>query len=173
MPPINDDWADAIEIVDSGSDTGTTTAATHETDDPLYDRIDAFSECTVWYKYVATGNGTLAFSTTATYRSDDIGEFFLHRIAAYTGASVSALSEEAYDHGDDIPPFPATQTGYGCSMVVSVVEGETYYIEVGGYLYYEGDFSFEWIATVAGDGYGGLDMPLGVSLDQVHFRAYQ
>ncbi len=116
-PPANDECVGAIEILNGDTAFDTTTATGVE--------LTACAEFggnihnNLWYTYVATQNGTLTVSTcnTATYDT---------KIAFFSG-DCSAL---VYLACDDDGPGCANLTS---SMSVSVTQGQSYYLLLGGY----------------------------------------
>ena len=123
-PPDNDNFADAVELVgESGYASGKNRNATVE-EGEIH---ECSSTATVWYKWTAPMTGTVLFGVNADY--DSI-------LGVYAGTSISSLELIAFN--DDIDY-------YSSAVAVDAVEGNTYYIVVGGYGSSEGAFGLEWM----------------------------
>ena len=118
-PPVNDNFADAIDLPGStGTQTGTTTLnATIETGEP-----DCGATNTVWFKWTCTTTGNFTISTSGSTNLS-AGEWDAI-LGIYTGASVDALT-----------PLPGTPQNIGQpeTMTVAVTAGNTYYIQAAGF----------------------------------------
>ena len=114
--PVNDNFANAQVISgNSGQVSGTNVAATKESGEPAHalNRGGA----SVWYKYVAPGNGVL--------RVDTLTSNFNTLLAVYSGSNMSNLTLIAANDEDD--------SGSGSSKVYfGTQSGTTYYIAVDG-----------------------------------------
>jgi len=140
--PSNDDFANATEIpqVPFAADQSTVVAAV-EDDEPTGACAPIGS--TVWYSFTAGDLGSLVASTH--------GSGFDTVLAVYTGSAVDDLALVACN--DDL--------GTGLQSMASFVTepGETYHIQIGGYLGVQGDLSFR-LSTGA-----GVEGVAGASID--------
>ena len=133
VPPVNDNFADAVAISGvSGRVTGTNLGATVEDGETLpYEEEGNWtfgSTATAWWKWTAPVSDSVTFRTK--------GSDFDTVIGIYTGNVVDALETvAANDEGDDD----------GSSVVTfDAVAGTTYYIAVGGYENASGDVVLSW-----------------------------
>jgi hypothetical protein len=125
-PPPNDDFENATVMTLPFDDTVNTAYATSEAIDPPLGDLTIELQNTVWYRLDATVTAPVSLTTPATSFSTYIG--------VYTGApgsfvlQASALSQVSSDQG---PPL---------EMTFSAEQGVTYYVIVGTYHLWEGDF---------------------------------
>lgn len=117
-PPFNDPFANAINVVPSALDPtavgGTNVSASLQTGEP---RGNSGVQGTVWWKFTATRTEPVQIRT--------LGSNFDTTLGIYTGSSVSALTQVAFN--DD--------GGASNSSVVTfnTTSGVTYYVQVGGF----------------------------------------
>lgn len=119
-PPVNDNFANAQTLVGNSGQAVvvSNSEATKETNEPVH----AFNRGgrSVWYKFVAAGNGVLTLSTASS--------LFNTTLAVYTGSNVGSLTRVGANN-DKIE-------GFGWSarsrVVVGTQTGTTYYIAVDG-----------------------------------------
>ncbi|HOW73507.1 MAG TPA: hypothetical protein PKY77_23140 [Phycisphaerae bacterium] len=125
IPPVpaNDACATAIVLTD-GTTHGTTLGATR---DGTASCGDSTASPDVWYKYTATGNGTL-FLNTCTTGFDSV----LSVVSGCGGAELAAACS------DDCGGSPCGKTG-SC-LSVPVTSGTTYLVRVAGFRGANGDF---------------------------------
>lgn len=117
--PANDDCEGAIQISD-GDISIDTTFATTDGESHATCQWDGQTYNDVWYTYVATCTGSLSISTCnqADYDTD---------LVLYSGPGCDALA--LVDCNDDASGC----AGYSSKLVKNVVEGDEFYIRVGGY----------------------------------------
>ncbi|MBL9148260.1 MAG: hypothetical protein JNM94_06140 [Phycisphaerae bacterium] len=119
--PLNDECAGATPIAD-GETTFTTEGATTSAPDldPSCDKGfgTAFVR-DIWFTYTATCTGTANFSTCGTVDYDS-------RLALYSGTCDNLSIVACNDDGPGCP-------GFSSSMDADVVEGQTYFLRVGGF----------------------------------------
>ena len=114
--PANDAFANATLISGSVAHIlATNLAATKETGEPNH--AGSFGGHSVWWKWVAPANGTVAVDTIGSYVDTVLG--------VYTGTTVNALTTIASD--DDSGGY------YTSALRFSAVAGTTYMIGVDGY----------------------------------------
>lgn len=132
MPPVNDDFADAIELVgSSGSTTGSNVGATSEVDDPTPYYGDGTNG--VWWKWVAPTDDDYVFSLS--------GSDFDTVLEVYTGPDLAGLT--IYDANDDFDGLQSVLTLYSLTI------GETYYLRVHGYSSAdEGSIDLAWEVAI-------------------------
>lgn len=132
MPPVNDNFADAIAITLNSSVSGSNIDATLEEGESPHGGV---GEASIWYKLSLPES---AFSTNVTVSTD--GSSFDTYLSVYTGTSVSDLVLVAED--DD--------SGEGtCSRLALSLSGGTYYIAVSGYGGDIGDVNLSVTGTVS------------------------
>jgi hypothetical protein len=123
--PANDDFGNAASIGSLPYDAPVdTTAATLEAGEPS-PSCDGTLAGSVWHAYTPAASGSVSASINA---------FFTTEMAAYTGSSVSGL----------------TQVGcraFGGLMTIHVDAGTTYHFQVGGLFGSRGSLSFHLDAT--------------------------
>ena len=129
IAPANDNFANATAISLPGNNTVTLTGssvnASKETGEPNHASGEA-GGASVWWKWTATGNGTLVISTD---RSN-----FDTLLGAYTGSAVGSLTQIASN--DDIDPATnnSSPTRNRRSLVtIPVTASTTYYFAVDGW----------------------------------------
>lgn len=134
--PANDDIAN-FQLISGASGsgiTGTTVGATLETGEE--DTIDGETETrSVWYKWVATGNGTLTINANSISGSHPA-------VALYTGPSsdVTLLTQIAGNS-----PFGNVDGFFpGSRITHAVTNGTTYYIQVATESGDAGAFDLDW-----------------------------
>lgn len=116
LPPANDDFANAQLLIGAtGTVTGTTAAATKEAAEFPHARNRGGAS--VWYKYVATGNSIVTFSTN--------NSVFDTTMAVYKGSTLSSLKLIA--ENDDAAPTTLSQVSVGTKV------NDVLYIAVDGY----------------------------------------
>lgn len=119
-PPANDNFANAQTIsgMNGQSVMVSNTEATTESGEPSH-ALNRGGR-SVWYKYTATGNGSLQIATT--------GSFFDTLLAVYEGTSLSNLKLVATNDNIEDPQFSCI-----CSRLrIGTMTGKTYYIAVDG-----------------------------------------
>lgn len=124
--PSNDDFANAAPV---GSlpftDSADTTAASLESGEPSPTCFGGPPAGSVWWAYTPSESGSVSASTNS---------WFPNEVAAYTGSSVSGL----------------TQLGcraFGGVITIHVDAGTTYYFQAGGVYGYRGSLSFHLEVT--------------------------
>lgn len=126
--PGNDDFANAQVVGPAlpATATGSTVDATVESGEPS--EQGSGSGATVWYKWTAPADATVAVSTQGSETPD--GDGLDTFVDVYTGSSLNALSLVGSD--DD--------SGTDNSSVVTfdATSGTTYYVQVDGYHYSNG-----------------------------------
>ncbi len=129
--PVNDPFAMAEGVTGAtGSVTGTTVGATHETGEPSH---GVGSGASVWYRWTAPESGTLRVNTR--------GSSFDTLLGAYTGTSVDGLTHLATN--DD-----ATDSDLWSSISIGVTAGTTYSIAVDGYGGLTGTTVLAWSLSI-------------------------
>jgi len=135
-PPANDDFANA-EVITSFPfvSSGTTVAATAETAEREAEQMGTGPKDTVWYKYVATADGSLKIKATCDTFNDDAYVY----VDTWKGTSLDTLIRNPepppsgpgggifrgfYNHFDT--PLEIDQA----AITMDVVNGQTYYIRV-------------------------------------------
>jgi Tol biopolymer transport system component len=118
--PANDSFAaaQALAAATSGSATGTTRGATHETGEPYHANNDGAKS--VWYKWQAPATGSIEFTTA--------GSDFDTLLGVYTGAAVGSLTGVASNDEED-----ANAAVHTSRVVFNAVAGTVYYIAVDGF----------------------------------------
>jgi uncharacterized delta-60 repeat protein/uncharacterized repeat protein (TIGR01451 family) len=125
--PANDNFNNAIVLSGvSGSVSGATIGASHEPGEP--DHLQLGSQHSVWYRWVATGNGLAVFNT--------FGSSYDTMLAAYTGNSVSSLL--LYAQNDD------ARFSLDSEISFVVQAGVEYRIVVDGFQGANGNFVLSW-----------------------------
>ena len=115
--PANDNFANAETVVITGSFyLGNNSEATKEAIEPNHG-LNAGGK-SIWYKYVATGEGYLSVTTE--------GSAFDTTLAIYRGTTLANLTLIA--EADDLPGGSVLQS----RAVVATYTGQTYYIAVDG-----------------------------------------
>jgi hypothetical protein len=135
VSPPNDDVVDAFELTGSGSWTGDTTLATVEGEsEPFYDGCDVSDvsdDCegpyaTVWFKWVATTDGSLVVDSCDTSFDSVLNVYSISNILDPWNNDVSIDEDDSSAPnscgGDD----PAR-------IMVAVSAGDSYYIQLDGY----------------------------------------
>ncbi|MCB9851929.1 MAG: PQQ-dependent sugar dehydrogenase [Phycisphaerales bacterium] len=121
-PPVNDNCVDALPIFNGVTPYSTVDATTDGPDEP--GACTKFSDTQVgsdiWFCYVATCTGDLTVSTCGDADYDT-------KLAIYAGCSCPVTSALACQ--DDSPGCAGNST----ELVVSVVQGNSYLLRVGGY----------------------------------------
>jgi uncharacterized delta-60 repeat protein len=116
--PVNDNFADAIELTGSfGSVTGTTVDATGEPGEPNH--VGFSSGNSIWYVWTAPTDGVVSFHT--------FGSSFDTLLAVYAGTALNALQSIAGN--DDFDPNIIGPSG----VKFLARAGQTYYIAVDGF----------------------------------------
>lgn len=126
LPPPNDNFADALELVGaSGTVAGTTIEATKQPDEP--DHVGNLGGHSIWYRWTAPHDGIATFETC--------GSDFDTLLAAYTGTALPDL--EPVEGNDD-----------ACSTESRIVfpaeEGTTYRVAVDGFDGESGHVALAW-----------------------------
>jgi len=128
----NDLFADAQEITGaSGSVTGSTVGAKREAGEP--DHGATSGRASAWYRWTATSTGTLRLSTQ--------GSAFDTLLGAYTGTSVTALTQLGAN--DDAPG------GLWSELAIPVTQGTTYRIAVDGWGGNSGATTLAWSVSAS------------------------
>lgn len=147
MPSINDNFADAIEVVIE-TNGGTYTSASLDTDENTTESgevsISASANVSAWWKYTPTSSGTADFDTSLSTVTTTGTDTYM---AIWTGTNFGDMVSVATD--DD-------SGGSGTSLVndLAVTADETYWIQIGGF----GNQTMNLVLRVTGpetDGGGG------------------
>ena len=138
--PANDNFANAIAVVQTGSLTtltGSNVAATKESGEPA--PAGGTGTNSVWWKWTAPSGGNTTITT--------LGSRFDTAIGVYTGSAVTALTKVA--DNDDVTSGVIRTS----SVTFNAVSGTTYYIDVLGWDNYFGsitlNLSFDGVVVVA------------------------
>ena len=161
----NDDFADAEEITGSIRTVyGHNAGSGLELDEPQIDPGDTDSEQkSVWWKWVAPASGFTTISTRSSYLNNEVG--------VYTGSTLSTLvpvvrDSPAGDFRDD-PTYEARVATGTSFLSFSANQGETYYVNVSGFMNITGAGS--------GNSFGPIVLELtgqpGVPLDPTDLMA--
>jgi len=130
-PPVNDAFASAITLSTTlpGSRTGDTCVdATGEVGEPVPIYWSADRVQSVWYKFTPTHNGRYYFHVTNAVNGwTDTRNWAA--IVVYSGSAVNALTQLRGFFFEGTSSTTATPNG---SVVVDLVSGTTYYIQVSG-----------------------------------------
>ncbi len=127
VPPINDLFANAIVLTGaSGSITGSNNGAGKEPGEP--DHGGEPGGRSVWFRWTAPGTGDFKFHTT--------GSALETLLAAYTGASVNALTMVASSD-----PLSGAS---GSPVTFPAIAGTTYSIAIDGFLRQAGTLVLNW-----------------------------
>ncbi len=125
--PVNDAFASATALTlnsDEAQVTGSNIGATREAGEKGH--AGATSVHSVWWKWTATGNGSVTMDTA--------GSNFDTVLAVYTGAGVSALTEIASnDDEESLEDNPTPQRKRTSKVEFDAVSGTTYHIAVDGW----------------------------------------
>lgn len=131
MPPVNDDFADAIELVGASGTTGIdTVGATYEAGEPAND-FGADGGVSVWFKIVL-GTSSTGLGWDISVDTDSTPEMWDSTLEAFTGPDVTSLT--IIGGSDDID-YP---TNVHSLMEFSAADGDTVYIRVDGWGFYTG-----------------------------------
>ena len=137
--PVNDDFADAIDLNAVGADTfvdGVNVAATKEVNEP--DHAGNAGGHSVWYTWTAPGDGSIPHVAIQVFGNFDT------LLGVYTGASVDTLVEVVSN--DDV--------AFGSSTVsFATTPGTTYRIAVDGFGGKSGRFSVFWMESPLNDNF--------------------
>jgi RHS repeat-associated protein len=149
-PPASDNFSGSLALPGaSGNLVDTNTGATKEVGEPDHGG-DAGGK-SVWWHWVATGNGTMTIDT--------LGSDFDTMLGVYTGSSVNALTTIA--ENDDAVPGSVSAS----AVSFSAVSGQTYHVYVDGYDGDSGSINLNW--QFAGSGGGStVTVPSVVGLTQ-------
>ncbi len=115
----------------TGAVSSSTLTASRETGEPSHGGYGA--SASIWYKWVATQDGTLVVDTRLSVFDTLLG--------AYTGTQVNALTTLAAN--DD------SGGGLWSSVTVTVVAGTSYFFAIDGYGNRKGSTTLNWQFTVA------------------------
>ena len=131
--PTNDDVVDAFELTGSGSWTGDTTLATVEGgSEPFYDDCsDADDGCegpyaTVWFKWVATTDGSLVVDSCDTAFDSVLKVYSISDI-------LDPWDNDVFIDEDDSSAPESCGGDDPARLTVAVSAGDTYYIQLDGY----------------------------------------
>jgi hypothetical protein len=135
--PANDLFANAQPITSqSGKLTGTNLGANNETNEPYG---AGSPRASVWFKWVAPGNGMATFDTFGS-GNNQAGTPFDTLINVYTGTALSNL--EGVTNNDDVSGQITSRVRW------TAVGGTTYYISVDGSAYNSdeamGNYALNW-----------------------------
>jgi hypothetical protein len=120
--PVNDSFAQRIPL--TGADVltiGSNEGATQEPGEPNHAGSPA--EFSIWWSWTAPASGMVSISTA--------GSGFNTRLAVYTGASVSALTEVASNEIDPYPGHPMLP--WTSAVLFRTISNQTYQIAVDGH----------------------------------------
>lgn len=147
--PVNDDFADAIDLNAVGADTfvdGVNVAATKEVNEP--DHAGNAGGHSVWYTWTAPGDGSIPHVAIQVFGNFDT------LLGVYTGASVDTLVEVISN--DDV--------AFGSSTVsFATTPGTTYRIAVDGFGGKSGRFSIFWMESPLNDNFAEAIALVGAS----------
>jgi len=115
LGPVNDAFADSIELIGNTSDTGSNATAAAERDEPNHDNNTGDIN-SVWWNWTAPSKGSATISLE--------GSGYDTTMAIYTGSSVDGLTQVAYN--DD---YSGNQYS---RITLNTEPGETYHIAVDG-----------------------------------------
>ncbi len=128
-PPINDMWANAIEIPTGATlpflATGNSRGSGYETGEELQLDLGRPAGSSVWWKWKAP--------RSADFLIDTLGSSYDTMLAVYSGSSIENLTKLAAN--DDV--WPETHS----RVVLPAAAGVTYFIRVDGYFGRSGDVS--------------------------------
>ena len=127
VQPGNNDFADATPISGSGRQSGSNQLTDGELGEPDHAAVSQ-PLASVWYRYTASANGTLAVNTA--------GSNFDTVLAAYSGVTVDTLSQRAAN--DDSGGASQSAISFG------VTSGEVYYLAVDGFNSAEGNITIDY-----------------------------
>ena len=137
VPPVNDNFASAINITAAGQQTlSSTVDATAETGEPVVPAACATGDSnqSVWYKFTAGASGPVTLDTEGSIVATPpgpAGQFTDTILSIYTGATLATLAQVACN--DDDP----TNTGVGnfTSRIENFAAtlGTTYYVRVSSF----------------------------------------
>jgi hypothetical protein len=117
---FNDDVVDAFELTGSGSWTGDTTAATVEVGEPGYD--ESFPNATVWFKWVATTDGSLVVDSCDTSFNSVLSVYSISNISNPWN-NVGLIDDDDWSARCDVD---------AAELMFAVSVGVTYYIQLDG-----------------------------------------
>jgi subtilisin family serine protease len=117
----------------TGAVSSSTVTASRESGEPSHGGYGA--SASIWYKWVATQDGTLVVDTRLSGFDTLLG--------AYTGTQVNALTTLAVN--DD------SGGGTWSSVTITVVAGNSYFFAIDGYSNRKGSTTLNWQFTVAPD----------------------
>ncbi|MEI7883106.1 MAG: fibronectin type III domain-containing protein, partial [Actinomycetota bacterium] len=117
----------------TGAVSSSTLTASRETGEPSHGGYGA--SASIWYKWVATQDGTLVVDTRLSVFDTLLG--------AYTGSQVNALTTLAAN--DD------SGGGLWSSVTITVVAGTSYFFAIDGYGNRKGSTTLNWQFTAAPD----------------------
>jgi len=146
-PSANDNFASAQSISGaSATVSGNTTGASREAGEPSH--WSGATSPTLWYSWTAPANLTATFSTCGAANYDTV-------LAAYTGASVGALS--LVSNNDDY-------CGLRSQITFPASAGTTYSIAVAGYSSGYGSFTLQLTSVPIPDPAPEVEVRFGSSL---------
>jgi hypothetical protein len=132
VSPPNDDVVDAFELTGSGSWTGDTTLATVEGEsEPFYDGCDDSNDCegpyaTVWFKWVATTDGSLVVDSCDTSFDSVLSVYSISDIE-------DPWNSDVFIDEDDSSAPNSCGGDDPVRITVAVSAGDSYYIQLDGY----------------------------------------
>lgn len=121
LPPVNDNFSEAIPLAMPASVSGDTWMATTETSEPVPAACGAIGK-TLWYKIIPNASGILVASTA--------GSTFNTRLALYTGSELPSLIAMACDDNSGLEGT--------LLLTANITAGQTYYLQMGGASFFPG-----------------------------------
>lgn len=126
MPSVNDNFADAIEVVieaDGGTYTSPPLANTGNTTEPGEPDVSASDALSMWFRYTPATSGTATFDTQLSTAITSTDTY----MAIHTGADFASMVTVGSD--DDGGGGGATSR----IADLPVTAGETYWVQIGAY----------------------------------------
>ncbi len=117
--PANDNFASAIDMGNLTQVTGTNVNATRETGEPLPGEANNPGGHSVWWKWTASGNGSVTLDTNGSLYDTTLG--------VYTGTAVGSLTQVAFS--DDVQDAVIQYS----SLTFTAIGGTTYYFAIDGF----------------------------------------
>ena len=137
--PVNDHFADAVDLDAAGRIEGTNIAATKETGEPNHAGDPGGRS--VWYTWTAPGDGSVPQLGIVVEGDYDAV------LAVYTGTDVGSLTEVASNDDVSAPFFLRSSVSF------STTPGETYAIAVDGFGGKSGRFTLAWREAPTNDNF--------------------
>lgn len=156
MPSVNDNFADAIEVVietNGGTYTSpalTNTGNTTETSEPV---VGASGNLSMWFKYLPIGSGTATFDTMLSTPITSTDSF----MAIWTGTNFGDMVNVGSD--DDGGGSAGGAAGTSRIADLAVTGGTTYWVQCAGYGFHQMNMVLRVVgpATVSAGPDGNVD----------------